>query len=324
LLDQGISYDYDVDMMFAKPGSDYSDRLDRLGTSLVERANAGAFLLAYVGHSSPAYLDSVDYRDQSYPIGSRDDFEKMSIENGAPIFVSLSCDVGAFDMSKGRRSIAEEAVLNPRGAIAAFASTRESHPYPNLLYGEALIAKLIHARPKTLGEGIVEVKRDMMQRFNLLGEQLSGMDSTVLKYEHVALYNLFGDPATRLRYPDALKLSVPEGPHAPGAELAVRIEATRPAKALLTMELPRTEPRTPLIPPDQIDQMPLDEALQAMADNRARVVDRVLERRELALERESRVNLKAPERPGRYVVKVFATAEGAAATGHAFFDVEAR
>lgn len=324
LLDEEVPYDYDVDMVFGKPGSEYAPRLDRLGESLTERANSGAFLLAYVGHSSPAYFDSVEYRGQSYSIGSRDDFERMKIENGAPIFVSLSCDVGAFDMSKGRRSIAEEAVLNPKGSIAAFAATRESHPYPNLLYGEALIAQLIHERPATLGEGIREVKRDMLTRANFVGEKLSGMDSDVLKREHVALYNLFGDPATRLRYPQPMQASfVEDGPHAPGTELGLRIQSQGAARAQLTIELPRTQWRASLVPAEEIERMPLDAALDAMAHNHQRVADKVLERRELTLAAgATTARIKAPDRPGRYVVKLFAFAEGGPQAGHAFFEVK--
>jgi len=324
LLDEEVPYDYDVDLVFGKPGSEYAPRLDRLGESLTERVNSGAFLLAYVGHSSPAYFDTVEYRGQSYSIGSRDDFERMKIEEGAPIFVSLSCDVGAFDMSKGRRSIAEEAVLNPKGSIAAFASTRESHPYPNLLYGEALIARLIHERPATIGEGIRDVKRDMLTRVNFVGEKLSGMDSDVLKREHVALYNLFGDPATRLRYPQPLQPKfVEEGPHAPGAELALRIQSQTAGRAQLTIELPRTQSRASLVPAEDIERMPLDAALQAMADNHQRAADKVLDRREMTLAAGvTTARIKAPDRPGRYVVKLFAFANGGTQAGHAFFEVK--
>jgi hypothetical protein len=326
LLDSEVPYEFDIDLVFAKPGSIYSARLDRLGESLTERANHGAFVLAYVGHSSPAYFDTVAYRGQHFPIGSRSDFERMRIPSGAPIFVSLSCDVGAFDMSQGRRSIAEEAVLNPMGAIASFAATRESHPYPNLLYGEALIAQLIRSRPRTLGEGITAVRRDMIGRFNLIGERLSRIDTTALKREHVALYNLFGDPATRLRYPDAIGVRLAKGgSYAAGAAIVVELASAdlSEARALVTVELRRTDVRGELRPADQIDQLPLDAALDAMSDNHARVSDKVLARSEHAVDDgRARFEVRAPDRPGDYVIKVFALGGDRTGWGHAPFSVK--
>ncbi len=323
-LDEQVPYEYDLAVTFAKPGSRYADRFDRLGQTLTTEANQGAFLMAYVGHSSPAYFGTVTFRDSSYSVGSRRDFERMRISKGAPIFVSLSCDVGAFDMSKGRRSIAEEAVLNPAGAIAAFAASRVSHPYPNLLYGEALVEALLKGRPRTLGEGILAVKRAMIEGSNFAGELLLDIDTDLLKREHESLYNLFGDPATRLRYPKALSIAL-AGKAKAGQPLTIQVRSAdiSSGKLTITLETRRKVISKPLVGQEAIEEMPTEEALAAIAENHARASDKVLVRQQTPLRKGAAdVALPAPAKPGNYVIKTYLQATGDAAWGHIRISVE--
>jgi hypothetical protein len=322
MLDEQLSYDYDLDFVFAKPGSPYSYRLDRLGEKLTAQADDGAFLLAYVGHSSPAYFDSVSYRGQIYSIGSRADFERMDVHQGAPIFVSLSCDVGAFDMSKGRRSIAEEVVLNPGGGIASFAASRVSHPYPNMLYGEAMIDQLLDGRAETVGEAFARIRADMQARSNAIGERLARVDGPAVKREHAALYNLFGDPAVRLRYPADMSVTL-EGEPKPGVPLNVQLDAgDLSADALVTLETRRRKVRRRLRSAAEIDELPLEQALAAMQQNHANATDKVVHHFEVRLVHgKASVAVTAPDEPGEYVVKVMATGQTRSAWGHRFFEV---
>jgi hypothetical protein len=326
VLDREIPRDYELRVLFAKPGSPYADRLDRLPDRLVREASAGALMLAYVGHSSPAYLDTVEWRGTSYLIGSRRDFERMDIASGGPLLISLSCDVGAFDMSQGRHSIGEAAVLNPRGPIAAFAASRVSHPYPNALYGAALVDALLVARPPTLGEGIAAAKRSLRSRSLALGELLSGIAGDALKHEHVSLYNLLGDPATRLRYPGAARVTAQGGAHAPGSGVAVRVEADGfdGGVAAVTIERPRNAV-DPAARPRDLEALSTEEALARMAEIYEASAATALASAEATLSRGgAQVVVAAPTRPGSYVIKavVRASAVGVA-TGHAALDVRA-
>ncbi|MBW2457910.1 MAG: hypothetical protein JRI68_25620 [Deltaproteobacteria bacterium] len=329
MLDRTVSYDFDLRLVFAKPGSAYTYRLDQLGDKLVQEANHGALMLLYAGHSSPAYLDSVPYRGDSYLIGSRNDFLRMQVVGGPPVFVALSCGAGGFDMSKGRQSMAEAAVMNPRGPIGAFAATRESHPYPNMLYAEAIIAQFLSARPRTLGEGIVAAKADMQGRSSLIGEQLSVVDGAVLKQEHAALYMLFGDPATRLQYPAAATVTV-DGSGASGSKLTVTVNSpsVETGRVTITLEIRRTEMLGTQVPAHVLDQLPLDQAFERMADNHERAVDKVLHEATGDLRAGSAtITVDARDKPGAYVVKalVEGTAKGGGrhivAVGHTTFEV---
>lgn len=331
VLEQDVSYDYDLRLVFAKPGSAYAYRFDQLGDKMVEEVNRGALLFAYVGHSSPAYFDSVPYRGDSYSIGSRREIERIRIAAGTPLFVSLSCSAGGFDLSQGWRSLAEAAVMNPQGAIASFAASRESHPYANMLYGEALVAQFLRSRPHTVGEGVLAVKREMRERSNVFGEFLTKVNTAELKEEHASLYNLFGDPATRLRYPAVAELAVRSPGHAGAAgkatetpappvgrpadapafaagsplEVVVRSGVTR-GSALITVETRRRVIRHPLVSAAALEKLPLDQAFARMAENHEKALDKVLFSTEHPFEDGlAAVRLTAPLEPGDYVIKAF-------------------
>ena len=317
LLDERLSPSYDLSVVFAHPSSAYAYPFDALGTRLTHEANRGALFMAYVGHSSPAYFDSFRYRGQRYSMGDRENFERMRIAEGAPFFISFSCDVGAFDMSKGRRSIAEEAVLNPGGPVAAFAATRVSHPYANMLYGQAVIDVMLNDQPATVGEGLSAVRRQLASSSSLIGEALTKVDTGALKREHAALYLLFGDPATRLRYPQPLALTVARE-RAPGAELRVDVSADAGGATQTGKVVGTTETRRSVIQGEPIDtaareELPRDFVFEQMAIDHRRANDKVVARADGELGKT--IVMQAPATPGDYVVKAFALGGGESAAG---------
>jgi hypothetical protein len=317
LLDDGVSYDFDLDFTFGKADSDYAYPPERLGQRLTHDLDGGAFVFAFVGHSGKRAFQSMSYRDSWGSLGETEDFARMHVAEGAPIFVSISCDAGAYDLPDGDRSLAEEAILNPYGPIAAFASSRVSHPYPNLLYGEAFIATFLDARPTTLGDGVLALKTDMLARSNLIGEVLTSTDTGELRREHIGLYNLFGDPATRLRYPDELKITV--SPPKDGKIKIALAAPVRAGEAIVTLETKRSVVHHAL--ERDLDALPLEKALTAMAANHDLANDKTLERRALSFDRRATLELTLPDKPGTYVVKAFARGKSAFAAGHAFVQV---
>jgi hypothetical protein len=225
-------------------------------------------------------------------------------------------------MSKGRRSIAEEVVLNPHGGIASFAASRVSHPYPNMLYGEAMIDQLLHGRAATVGEAFARIRADMQARSNLISERLARVDGRLVKREHASLYNLFGDPAVRLRYPADMFVEL-QGDPKPGAPLTVALDAgDLDADVLVTLETRRSQVRESLRPAAEIDGLPLEEALAAMEHNHEVATDKVVRHFEARLvDGKARVALTAPDEPGDYLVKVMANGPSGSAWAHRFFQV---
>ncbi|TKC97902.1 C25 family cysteine peptidase [Polyangium fumosum] len=327
VLDEQVPYDWDVDIVFPKAGSPYAYPFPELGHRLVERLDAGALIAGYVGHGSPMFLDTVRFNGARYSTGNMLDFAHVRIPDGKPFFVAITCSTGFFDLRNGRRSIAEALVMNPEGVIAAFASSRESHPYPNALYGEAIVQTFVEERAPTIGEGIVTAKRRMHEGEVPLAPLLFQSDPEELAEEHLGLYNLLGDPATVLQYPASAVVKLAGGPEsrAPGAEVAISVEASGipTGTALLTVETKRSVVRTKVPGEAELEAMPEEQAWEVLRKTYAAASDKVITRLEGALhEGRAEFRVKLPVEAGEYVIKVFAGGSGQAATGHARVKVE--
>ncbi|WP_170319447.1 C25 family cysteine peptidase [Polyangium spumosum] len=328
LLDDEVPYDWDVDVVFPKLGSPYAYPFRDLSARLVERLDAGALIAGYVGHGASTHFDDVHFNHRHYHIGTAWDLARLRIVEGKPFFVSITCNTGYYDLPYGRRSVAEALVLNPEGAIAAFASSRESHPYPNALYGEAIVKTFVDERAPTIGEGVVTVKRRMQEGEVPLAPLLFQSDPAELAAEHEGLYNLLGDPATVLRYPARAVLSVEGGggARAPGAEVTISIESKEipSGKALLTVETRRSVVRAKVPSEATLRAMPEEEAWAVMRASHAAASDKVVSRAEgVVAEGRASFRVKMPAEPGEYAIKVFASGSGDAAMGHTRLTVAA-
>jgi hypothetical protein len=326
-LDASIPYDFDVGVIFPKLGSPYAVPYNELPARVVKDLNPGALIAAYVGHGGYTSFDDVHFRGQHYEIANTRDLNNIQIAEGNPFYVSITCNTGAYDIDQ-TRGVAEALTLNPKGAIAAFASSRESHPYSNALLGQAVVEVFLQGRPKSIGEGVLEVKRRMLEGSIPLAPILFSDDAEELNAEHEGLYNLFGDPATELQYPWKAEVTLKDSPTAvaPGADLGVLVEAPAvpSGTATLTIETRRSVIRGKLIPPEAIEEMNEREAWAAMSKNYATAIDKVVAR-DLKPVSNARANfaIKAPKAPGDYEIKVFVAGSGhGAAAGHVRVRVE--
>lgn len=130
-----------------------------------------------------------------------------------PVFV-ISCSSGNF--SSRVQCLTEAMLFAQGGPVAAVGATEESHPLPNLYTGIAL-AKTLRAAPETFGELWLEAQRAARSAKNVIfeaairqGEAARGMGSDFerLKRDQPLLYAFLGDPATRLRRPEALAVEI--------------------------------------------------------------------------------------------------------------------
>jgi len=320
ILDDDVPYDWDVDLVVPQAGSPYAYPFPELRERLVQRLDAGALIAGYVGHGAPMFLDSARFNGRRYDIGNMADFKSLRIGDGKPFFVSITCNTGFFDLLNGRRSVAEELVMNPEGAIAAFASSRESHPYPNALYGDAIVKTFVEERAPTIGEGVVTVKRRMREGEVPLAPLLFQSDPEELAEEHVGLYNLLGDPATVLQYPASAAVRVAGGAEArPGAEVSVSVEtpAIAEGNVKLTVETKRSVVRTKVPGDAELRAMPEPEAWEALRKTYAAASDKVITRLEGTVKAgRAELHPKLPAEAGDYVIKVYVVGGGQAATGH--------
>lgn len=317
LLDQRLSYDYDLDLVFANEGSPYAFRFDRLGDKLVSDLEEGALMAVYIGHGAPRSFDSVTFRDHRYSIGDVDEIERLHVKRGNPFFVSLTCLTGR--LGEPDRSIAERMVMNPNGPVAVFASSSQSHPYPNALYAEALMNQFLDQRASTVGDGVVASKRHVTDSDMPLARWLVPGNVSAIKSANVAMYNLLGDPATRLRYPDRATVGVPRE-IAPGGAFQVAIDAGVEGLATVTVETERGIVRGEMVSEREMGALSDAEALEAMSRNHARASDKVVSRHEVTVARgTTTLTLTAPSQPGEYVVKAFTVSpdQNDSSVGHA-------
>jgi Peptidase family C25 len=320
-LDEKVPYDWDVDVVFPKIGSPWAYPFPDLQNKLIERLEAGALIAGYVGHGAPTHFDDVRHNYNYYQIGTVWDLERLRIGDGKPFFIALTCSNGFFDLRERMQSVAEVLVMNPGGAIAAFASSRVSHPYPNALYGDAIVQTFVNERASTIGEGIVIAKERMLEGELPLAPLLFDSDPRELAEEHVGLYNLLGDPATILQYPararmtlDGLKENVTPGS---SVDVKVDIEGIAVGKAILTVETKRSVIRTKVPSAIALRQMAEHEMWETMRATYNAAADKVVSREEQAVASGKAVfHVKLPDAEGEYVLKVFATGGGETSGGY--------
>jgi Peptidase family C25 len=325
ILDDEMSYDYDLRLTFVQERSPYAYGYDALERKFMGDLDDGAIVAAYVGHGSVTRFAPAEYRGRRYEVGTADDAAALRIAAGKPVFFSIACDTGAFDRPDGLPSLAERMILNVDGPVAVFAASRESHPYPNALYGQAVIEHFVNERPPTVGAGILAVKDGMAKGSIPVAELLLGDDVAALKAEHVKLYNLFGDPATTLRYPAPLTVATSAGAVPEGAPFDVDVTSPSVAEGHVhvTLETRRSTMKQPMFDSSSLAQMSESEAFAAMARNNALANDKVVAAVDVELHAaRAHATLRAPARAGDYVVKAFASGADAAA-GHAELHVGA-
>lgn len=324
LLDRVLPYDYDVNVLFAKADSPYAYRFDKLGQKIVTDLNQGALLAVYAGHGNEDSFDNVYFRGYSFPIGTAYDLEGVDVQSGAPFFISLTCHTGAFGAE--RRSLGETLAMNPHGPVAVFGSSEVSHPYPNFLYAEALLDTLLEKRTATLGDAIVSAKRSLPEKRILAAEILDFADHGAIKDEHLYLYNLLGDPATRLRYPERATVALEASSLLPGGRVHGSATATElgDGDATITIETERTALKGELETIGRFDSGPIDKAFEIMAKNYAMATDKIVSRHDAKMQSgRVAIDLAAPLAPGKYVVKVLLAGSAGVASTHARFEVAA-
>ncbi len=144
---------------------------------LFDRLAAGVGYWNYVGHGG---LDR--FADEGLLVAS--DVASLSNQT-TPVLASLTCSVGRFEIP-GWSSLAEALVTKEEGgAIAAWSPSGLSYNSQALILNRALVRSLYDERTEYLGEAV----RDALRSFSQEG-QLPFM---------LSIYNLLGDPATRLR-----------------------------------------------------------------------------------------------------------------------------
>jgi hypothetical protein len=153
--------------------------------AFLEKWNAGALLINYIGHGS-----SVQMADEQVFLAS----DVSLLENGSrlPMLMAFSCTIGDFANPAGK-SLSERLVLRKEGGvIATITAATESYPSPNSKVAFGLFQNLL---PRVPGEPYPPVGLALLK-----SKLISTVETNQQPFqeENNFKYNIMGDPALRL------------------------------------------------------------------------------------------------------------------------------
>lgn len=216
VIQQTVPRDYDVRHIFAATNTNGSQEIDFVSRAQRE-LNGGGLAWIYVGHGLPTELVYAASADGVKSVLSMGDVSGLHCGPHNPLAVLVACYAGAMDAPQG--CLGEELVLAEEGPVAVIAATRVTMPYGNTIVGCELLRACFQDRPENLGDVMRMAQRRVLaprdkdhSAKDQLRAALDGMaevlspppvDLVAERREHVLMYQLIGDPLTRLRRPAA-------------------------------------------------------------------------------------------------------------------------
>ncbi|MBI1248107.1 hypothetical protein GC197_09725 [bacterium] len=210
---------------------------------VVRQLNDGGLFWVYMGHGHVETLDYIRVPNDAYPILTTKDAAALHNETSNPIAIFLSCYTGAFDAN--RDCIAERLQRTAGGPVAVFAGSRVTMPYAMGVMGTEMMQQYFREKQPNLGQLILHAKQQMIRDENKSGNRktldmlarLVSPKPDLLReerLEHVALFNLFGDPLLQLPQASPVEISVPESAQ-PGTKIEVAGKTSLPGKVHLEL-----------------------------------------------------------------------------------------
>jgi len=190
-----------------------------------QQIDEGSLLWVYLGHAHPTALDYVAGPTGPESILSVEDVPQLRGAARCPLAFFVSCYTGACDATSD--SLAEALLLAEEGPVSVVAATRVSMPYGNTVFSYEFLRASLGDRPATLGDAFRLAQQrtfaagdgDAMRKsIDSMATSLSPMlhkgneiwrpeDLATERREHVAMYQLLGDPLLRWRRPRSIKLT---------------------------------------------------------------------------------------------------------------------
>ncbi len=219
-LTDGIPDNYETTMTHANWQSPYCPDPRRFRDVVLDRMNEGGLFWVYIGHGHKQRLDALRVPDAAFPILSVSDVDRMRVERGYPIALMLACYTGAFDLPQD--CLAEVMLRHPGGPVAVIGGSRVTLPYAMAVLSLGLMDQVFRYQAPTLGQAFCRAKQSMAQvqpqddpnrqLLDALASAISPMSDRLAdeRHEHLALFNLLGDPLLTIRRPSGLFLDVPD------------------------------------------------------------------------------------------------------------------
>ncbi len=273
----------DLGMTYASPTSVYCPPPSKLPEMSLRRLAEPAILFNYVGHGYDRGFDRMHWRDQRIPLIVADDLSKLT-EPGAdlPIAVLACCSCGWYDLADGRPSLSEAMLLAPGGPIAVIAGSRITHPYASAILEKDVTELLLEKQTPTIGALDLQASRSMLQvdsKDRAIDTMMSPIAKVArwpsslhdLRAMHVRLYNLIGDPGTRIALgpaTDGITLRLE------GKDLVGEVPGMTSGSAVLIVETARDGQVDELHPPPNTEDLEATAAVNFPRANQ-RVLSRI-------------------------------------------------
>jgi hypothetical protein len=239
-------------LLHSEPRSPFCGWPEDSAATFNRRIADGALFSAMIGHGRTDSWWIMTLPEGALRYGAADARSLVQAQPSPP-HVLFACKCGDF-ADPAKRCLAEELVFAPGGPVACVAASVDSHPLTNYYGSTSLLHHLAGKPAATFGEAWLRSIRDAHARRDPVKEWLvSALEPLVigtrnpvkdLKADHLLIYNLMGDPATRLFLPDPLEAtvkrtaggwswSVPKPADLPpGAKLLIQHRAPLPAFGL--------------------------------------------------------------------------------------------
>lgn len=255
LISQGIPAQYTTTMTYGSWQSPYCPDPRDFRRVTLARLNQGSLFWVYIGHGQQRSVDEVRVPGRMYPILSAADAGELNCRHGAPIACFLSCYSGAYDQP--RDCLAEEMLRSPGGPVAVLCGSRVTMPYGMSVLGTELLRECFVEQAETLGDAILQAKRQMMSTENR-GQFRTALDAAAAalsptaesldaeRAEHLDLFNLLGDPLLRIAYPGQIRVAV--APTATAGQ-SLSVELSTPLAGRGVVELAVRRDRLTFRPP---------------------------------------------------------------------------
>ncbi|MBV8879507.1 MAG: hypothetical protein JO332_06075 [Planctomycetaceae bacterium] len=299
---------YDIETAYAKPSSKYCYYPPKFGANALRLLNEGSLFYAYVGHGYRDGFDDIRYKDDSYPIFDKKSVNDVAVAEGLPIMVVIACSTGEYDV-KGVPCIGERLFQRPRGPVAFIGGSRTTQPYGNGLFGHKLVEQCFAAGTETLGEALWAAKAATLAKdTSALRLQADAIAAAVqgpaalepMRKDVILHYNLFGDPALKIRRPAAEIELKPRGNPGPGRSFSVTGKAPD-GPVEVTFECARDK----FVHPTDLQG---DTAEEQIARRYANANNKVVVRSLASADGgafEAEVELPESLKPGRYFLKAY-------------------
>lgn len=194
-----VSHAFDIIGAYASPYSPYYYL--PFEDKVIDLFNDGSLMVVYVGHGLSDWTEGL----------TSEQVARIHCTKRLPFVFLFACYAGNYVGLD--RSVAEELIHKSDGPITALGSTDISHPYGNAVLVYEVQRAVLDAMPKTIGEAILLAKlwsienedefRAMIDSVAATQPDLDAVRQIRIRLQHLDLYNLLGDPALPMQYPDS-------------------------------------------------------------------------------------------------------------------------